>query len=68
MADRADWDAATRYQRHLAVAADTELRRRHPARNCCAPPSLRPPPKPGATASPSRRGSRSSNRPSGSGT
>ena len=33
MADRADWDAATRHQRHLAVAADTELRRRHPARN-----------------------------------
>jgi hypothetical protein len=30
MADRADWDAATRRQRHLAVAADTELRRRHP--------------------------------------
>ena len=30
MADRADWDAATRAQRHLAVAADTELRRRHP--------------------------------------
>jgi len=32
MADRADWDAATRAQRHLAVAADAELRRRHPAR------------------------------------
>jgi len=30
MADRADWDAATRVQRHLAVAADAELRRRHP--------------------------------------
>jgi hypothetical protein len=30
MADRADWDAATRAQRHLAVAADAELRRRHP--------------------------------------
>ena len=30
MADRADWDAATRSQRHLAVAADAELRRRHP--------------------------------------
>jgi conjugative relaxase-like TrwC/TraI family protein len=30
MADRADWDLATRAQRHLAVAADTELRRRHP--------------------------------------
>ena len=30
MADRADWDAATRAQRHLAIAADAELRRRHP--------------------------------------
>ena len=30
MADRADWDTATRQQRHLAVAADAELRRRHP--------------------------------------
>jgi len=30
MADRADWDTATRAQRHLAVVADTELRRRHP--------------------------------------
>jgi hypothetical protein len=30
MADRADWDAATRSQRHLAVAADAEIRRRHP--------------------------------------
>ena len=30
MADRADWDKATMRQRHLAVAADAELRRRHP--------------------------------------
>jgi conjugative relaxase-like TrwC/TraI family protein len=30
-ADRADWEHATRQQRQLAVAADTELRRRHPA-------------------------------------
>jgi hypothetical protein len=30
MADRADWEAATRKQRHLAVAADAGLRRRHP--------------------------------------
>jgi hypothetical protein len=30
MADRADWEQATRHQRQLAVAADTELRRRHP--------------------------------------
>ena len=31
MADRADWETATRAQRQLAVAADAELRRRHPA-------------------------------------
>jgi hypothetical protein len=30
MADRGDWEQATRQQRHLAVAADAELRRRHP--------------------------------------
>ena len=30
MTDRADWEAATRAQRHLAVVADAELRRRHP--------------------------------------
>ena len=33
MADRDDWDAATRTQRHLAVAADAELRRRHPGQD-----------------------------------
>ena len=33
MADRADWDIATRAQRHLAVAADAELRRRHPGQH-----------------------------------
>jgi hypothetical protein len=33
MADRTDWDAATRAQRHLAVAADAELRRRHPSQH-----------------------------------
>ena len=33
MADRADWETATRAQRHLAVAADAELRRRHPDQN-----------------------------------
>jgi hypothetical protein len=31
MADRTEWDRATRQQRHLAVAADAELRRRHPS-------------------------------------
>jgi len=30
MADRADWDAGTRAQRQLALAADAEVRRRHP--------------------------------------
>jgi hypothetical protein len=30
MVDRADWETATRAQRQLAVAADTEMRRRHP--------------------------------------
>jgi hypothetical protein len=30
LADRAAWEAASRVQRHLAVAADAELRRRHP--------------------------------------
>ena len=45
MADRADWDAATRAQRHLAVAADAELRRRHPGQHLprCAPPNPNPP-------------------------
>ncbi len=33
MADRSDWDAATCAQRHLAVAADAELRRRHPGQH-----------------------------------
>jgi hypothetical protein len=33
MADRADWDAATCAQRRLAVAADAELRRRHPGQH-----------------------------------
>ena len=33
MADRADWDTATRAQRHLAVAADAELRRRQEDRH-----------------------------------
>jgi hypothetical protein len=33
MADRADWDTATRAQRHLAGAGDAELRRRHPGQH-----------------------------------
>jgi len=31
MADRQDWEQATAASRHLAIAADTELRRRHPS-------------------------------------
>ena len=31
MADRAEWQRATEHSRHLAVAADAELRRRGPA-------------------------------------
>jgi hypothetical protein len=30
MADRTEWEHATEHTRHLAVAADAELRRRHP--------------------------------------
>ena len=44
MADPADWDAATRAPRHLAVAADAELRRRHPARRYPPLRSAEPPP------------------------
>ena len=44
MADRADWDAATRAQRHLAVAADIELRRRHPGQQYPPLRSAEPPP------------------------
>jgi hypothetical protein len=44
MADRADWDAATRAQRHLAVAADAELRRRHPDQHFSSLRSAEPQP------------------------
>ena len=44
MADRADWDVATRAQRHLAVAADAELRRRHPGQQYPPLRSAEPPP------------------------
>ena len=54
MADRTDWEHATRQQRHQAIAADAELRRRHPASRSarCAPPNPSPPPQPSATSSP----------------
>ena len=48
MADRADWDIATRAQRHLAVAADAELRRRHPGQRY--PPLLSAEPPPASAA------------------
>jgi len=48
MADRADWEAATRAQRHLAVAADAELRRRHPGQYFAPLRSAEPEPATGA--------------------
>ena len=48
MADRADWDTATRTQRHLAVAADAELRRRHPGQHYPPLRSAEPQPATGA--------------------
>jgi conjugative relaxase-like TrwC/TraI family protein len=33
MTDRATWEEATRHQRQLAIAADAELRRRHPGQH-----------------------------------
>jgi hypothetical protein len=47
MTDRADWDAATRAQRHLAVAADAELRRRHPGQRFTPLRSAEPQPATG---------------------
>ena len=54
MADRADWDIATRAQRHLAVAADAELRRRHPGQHYppLRQPNPHPPAPPSALSSP----------------
>ena len=44
MADRADWDKAARAQRQLAVAADAELRRRHPGQHFAPLRSAEPEP------------------------
>ena len=44
MADWADWYLATRQQRQLAVAADAELRHRHPDQKFPALRSAEPPP------------------------
>jgi hypothetical protein len=48
MADRADWDQATRVQRQLAVAADAELRRRYPGQHF--PPLRSAEPEPATSA------------------
>ena len=44
MADRADWEQATRHQRQLAVAANAELRRRHPGQRFAPLRSAEPDP------------------------
>ena len=56
MADRTDWDNATVQQRHLAIAADAELRRRHPAQDY--PPLRSSPRPPRSRPARCRRGSR----------
>ena len=48
MADRTEWEAATRQQRHLAVAADAELRCRHPGQYHAPLRSAEPAPATGA--------------------
>jgi hypothetical protein len=54
MTDRAEWEAATRQQRQLAVAADAELRRRHPGQYF-APLRSAEPGRPPAPSAPSSR-------------
>jgi AAA domain/TrwC relaxase len=44
MADRQQWETATRQQRQLAVAADAELRRRHPGQHFAPLRSAEPEP------------------------
>ena len=44
MEDRAEWDAATRAQRHLAIASDAELRRRRPGQRFAPLRSAEPQP------------------------
>ena len=45
MAARQEWEHATERSRRLAIAADTELRRRHPGRNDRAPALCRTSPR-----------------------
>jgi hypothetical protein len=49
MDDRTSWEHTTRHQRQLAVAADAELRRRHPAQPWPPLRSAEPEPDPGAS-------------------
>ena len=44
MADRADWETATRAQLQLAITADAELRRRHPGQHFAPLRSAEPKP------------------------
>jgi hypothetical protein len=44
MADRGDWDQASRAQRQLAVAADAEVRRCHPGQHFAPLRSAEPQP------------------------
>jgi hypothetical protein len=48
MTDRQEWEQATDGSRRMAIAADTELRRRHPARNY--PPLRSAEPRPSSQA------------------
>ena len=65
MADRADWEQATRAQRQLAVAADAELRRRHPGQHFAPLRSAEPEPAtgPARRAHPDRGGTARRDRP-----
>jgi hypothetical protein len=54
MTDRTEWEAATRQQRHLAVAADAEIRRRHPGQYYAPLRSAEPAPATGPSAPTSR--------------
>jgi hypothetical protein len=65
MADRADWDAATRAQRQLAVAADAELRRRHPGQYFAPLRSAEPEPVTSAQCDDLRRQARRPAEPDG---
>jgi hypothetical protein len=44
MADREEWEHATAHSRHLAIAADAELRRRHPQQKIAPLSSAEPTP------------------------